>query len=202
MLAGEEAVKIFDNFHNEYVQAKIVPISLRHIQQIELSWKPQLQNEKCWDKNLDISQYLNEPRTYEVCVLEYDSIAQGLIVLQITKHYSRLEIGKNLIYVNLLNVAPWNRASIQEIRNYKGVGTILLFFAILRSFSLGFQGRIALNSVKEAENFYQRMPFLIAGYDLFDLENNGKIVNLKYLEMPEEQAELVMLNLYLSSYLN
>ena len=198
----EESVKIFHSFSNEYVQAKILPISSRHIEEIELMWKPLLKKENCWDQNLNLNKYLNAPQTYEVYVLEYDSIAQGIIVLQTNERYSRLEEGKNLIYVNLLIAAPWNRASIRETRNYKGVGTVLLTFAISRSFDLGFQGRIALNSVKEAESFYERMPFLAAGYDLFDLGNSGNIVSLQYLEMPEEEAELVMLNLYLTSSLN
>lgn len=202
MLAVKEFVKILHNVNNEYVQAKIVPISSMHLQEIELIWKPQLKNEKCWDKNLNINKYLNDSKTYEVYVLEYNSIAQGVIVLQINKWLSRLEPGKGLVYVNLLTVAPWNRASIQETRNYKGVGTVLLTFAILRSFNLGFEGRIALHSVKEAENFYQKMHFVHRGYDLFNLNNNGNLSELKYLEMPEEEAELIMLNSYLTSYLN
>ncbi|BAY21987.1 hypothetical protein NIES2100_17500 [Calothrix sp. NIES-2100] len=198
----EESVTIFHNLTNEYVQAKIVPISSTHIQEIELMWKPLLKKENCWDQNLNLNKYLNKPQTYEVYVLEYDSIAQGLIVLEAKERHSRLEEGKNLIYVNLLTVAPWNRGAIQETRNYKGVGTSLLTFAISRSFDLGFLGRIALNSVKEAEKFYEKMPFLVAGSDLFEMGGQGNIVSLKYLEMPEEEAELVMLNLYLTSSLN
>lgn len=200
--ALEQSVTIFHNLTNEYVQAKIVPISSTHVKEIELMWKPLLKKENCWDQDLNLKKYLNYPQTYEVYVLEYDSIAQGLIVLETKECHSRLEEGKNLIYINLLLVAPWNRGSLQEIRNYKGVGTSLLTFAISRSFDLGFQGRIALNSVKEAEDFYARMPFLAAGYDLFNLGYNGDIVSLKYLEMPEEEAELVMLNVYLTNYLN
>jgi hypothetical protein len=200
--AVEESVKIFHNVHNEYVQAKIVPMSSKHIQDIELLWLPQLKNHNCWDQDLDIHKYLNHPEIYEVYVLEYDGIAQGIIILQTNKYHSRLDVDKNLIYVHLLTVAPWNRAAILGRRNYKGVGTVLLTFAMLHSFNLGFQGRIALNSVKEAEDFYQKMPFFDGGYDLFPAGNDGRYVSLKYLEMPEEEAELVMLNLYLTGCLN
>jgi hypothetical protein len=149
-----------------------------------------------------IHQYLNYPEIYEVYVLEYDSIAQGIIILQTNEYHSRLDEDKNLIYVDLLTVAPWNRAAILGRRNYKGVGTVLLTFAMLHSFNLGLQGRIALNTVKEAEDFYQKLPFFDGGYDLFPAGNDGRYVSLKYLEMPEEEAELVMLNLYLTGSLN
>lgn len=170
-----ESVKIFNNFQNEYVQAKITPMSSTHIQELELIWKPQLKNENYWDKNLNINKYLNAHKTYEVYVLECNSVAQGIIVLKIAECFSRLELDKNLVYLNLLNVAPWNRLSIQGTRNYKGVGTALLTFAILRSINLGFQGRIALHSVKSSETFYQKLPFVHVGYDLVYCENNASI---------------------------
>jgi hypothetical protein len=53
--AVEESVKIFYNIHNEYVQAKIIPISSQHIQDIELLWLPQLKNHNCWDRDLVIT---------------------------------------------------------------------------------------------------------------------------------------------------
>lgn len=201
MLEVEEPVQIFDNLNNEYVSAKIVPISLRHIRQIELNWKTQLIQENCWDESLDINKYLNDEKSYEVYALEYDSIAQGIIVLKVAKYPSRLEAGKNLLYLTLVSVAPGNRMSTLGKRNYKGVGTVLLTFAILHSFRLGFEGRIALHSIKSAEFFFIKMPFIDGGYDSFYGENNGRYSNFKYLEMPGEQAELVMLDFYLTSYL-
>ncbi len=198
----EECVKIFNYFNNEYVQARIVPMSSTHIREIELTWKPQLKTENCWDKDLDISRYLNEPKKYEVYLLECDSMAQGIIALNIAKYPSRLEVGKNLVYLNLLSVAPWNRVSRQGIRNYTGVGTSLLTFAILRSINLGFQGRIALHSIKEAESFFQRLPFFDGGYDLLGWGNKGDYLRLKYLEMPENEVDFIMLSSYLTWYLN
>ncbi|MEH2246367.1 hypothetical protein [Nostoc sp.] len=198
----EESVKIFHNFRDKYVEARVIPISSIHLQEIETIWKPQLQKEKWWDKNFNINKYLNLPETYEVYVLECDSVAQGIIVLQINKCPCRLELGKNLVYLNLLNVAPWNRVSLQGTRNYKGVGTVLLTFAILRSINLGFQGRIALNSLKSSESFYQKLPFVHVGSDLFFCGNNVNPLILKYLEMPESEVELILLNSYLTWYLN
>ncbi|SRR5579883_1540987 len=201
MLAVEESVNIFNNLNNEYVRAKIVPISSRHIREIELNWKPQLSQENFWYKNLDIKIYLNDEKNNEIYVLEYDSIAQGIIVFKIANSPSRLEVGKNLIYLTLVSVAPWNRVSTVGKRNYKGVRTALLFFAILHSFHLGFEGRIALHSLKSAESFFKKMPFFDGGCDSFYWGNNGEHSSLKYLEISREQAELVILDFYLTSYL-
>ncbi|MBO3462571.1 hypothetical protein G7B40_020360 [Aetokthonos hydrillicola Thurmond2011] len=202
MFLLEQEAQIFDHLSNEYVQGKIVPISSRHIRQIELIWKPQLKTEKCWDENLDIEKYLDAEKGFEIYVLEYGSIPQGLIVLKNANCPSRLEEGKNLIYLTLVTVAPWNRASNQGKRNYKEVGTSLVKFAISHSFRLGFEGRIALHSIKYAESFFEKMPFWDGGYDLFFWGDNDNSSRFKYLEMSADEAELIMLDLYLNSYLN
>ncbi|MBD2691243.1 GNAT family N-acetyltransferase [Anabaena catenula] len=106
-----------------------------------------------------------------------------------------LEPSKNLLYLNLLNVAPWNRLDIQDPPDFKGVGTTLTTFAVTHSINFGFQGRIGLHSVEKAEKFYEKMNFVNLGHDISHH-------NLKYLELPTDDAELVVLNYLLLCNLN
>lgn len=198
MLAPEQLVKIFNEHNHEYVEGIITLITSTHIDEIEILWKPELVSSESWDKRLDIKQYLQYQHIYEVYVLESNSIAQGLIILRTIEAISRLEPIKNVLYIKVLVVAPWNRPS-QSTRSYKGVGTVLLLFSILHSINLGFKGRIALHSMKEAEGFYQQLPFIQVGSDLFRF--GAETLELKYLELPEDEVELIMLNSYLSGLL-
>jgi hypothetical protein len=89
--------------------------------------------------------------------------------------------------VAILTVAPWNRADINNSPKYKGIGTTLITFAAIFSIHLGFEGKIGLHSVKTAENFYKRLDFL-------DLGNDINYKNYHYLELPIDDAKLLVLN--------
>jgi hypothetical protein len=89
--------------------------------------------------------------------------------------------------VAILTVAPWNRPDINNSPKYKGIGTTLITFAAIFSIHLGFEGKIGLHSVKTAENFYKRLDFL-------DLGNDINYKNYHYLELPTDDAKLLVLN--------
>lgn len=63
-----------------------------------------------------------------------------------------------LVYVNFLEVAPWNRPSAPA-RQFSGLGPILLRIACDLSVQRGYEGRVGLHSVAAAETFYRRMGF-------------------------------------------
>ncbi|MFM6010328.1 MAG: hypothetical protein ACKO99_06730 [Dolichospermum sp.] len=181
-----ENVKILQCYNNQYVDGKILPLSQKHIEEIELSWKPELKNHDCWDKNLDFSKYLQSKTYLKFYVLEYKLVTQGIIGLHLS-YCSRLELGENLVYVSILTVAPWNRIEINSLPKYKGIGTNLITFAIIFSMNLGFAGKIGLHSVKKAEDFYKKLGFI-------DLGNDINYKNYKYLELSADNAELLVLN--------
>lgn len=181
-----ENVKILQCYNNQYVDGKILPLSQKHIEEIELFWKPELKNHDCWDKNLDFSKYLHEKTYLQFYVLEYQLIVQGVIGLH-SGYCSRLELGENLVYVSILTVAPWNRIDINSLPKYKGIGTTLITFAIIFSMNLGFEGKIGLHSVKKAEEFYKKLGFI-------DLGNDINYKNFKYLELSADNAKLLVLN--------
>jgi hypothetical protein len=182
----KENLKILQCSENKYVDAKILPLSQKHLEEIELSWKPELNKNKCWDKDLEFSKYLHEKPSLKFYVLECNLVAQGIIGL-LPGRPSMLERGENLVYVAILTVAPWNRADINNSPKYKGTGTTLITFAAIFSIHLGFEGKIGLHSVKTAENFYKRLDFL-------DLGNDINYKNYHYLELPIDDAKLLVLN--------
>lgn len=182
----QENLKILQCFDNKYVDAKILPLSQKHLEEIELSWKPELQQNNCWDKDLELSKYLHEKPYLKFYALEYNLVTQGIIGFYFPGP-SILELGKNLVYLNILTVAPWNRTDINISPQYKGIGTTLITFAVAFSIDLGFEGRIGLHSVKKAEKFYQKLDFVNLGNDI-----NYK--NFHYLELSSDNAELLVLN--------
>ena len=98
-------------------------------------------------------------------------------------HMARMAIqaGKPLVYVEYLEVAPWNRSDSAEQR-FRGVGTALMTAAVDLSLSEGFGGRMALHSLPQAENYYRDFC------GMTDLGIDASYDNLHYFEMTTHQA--------------
>ena len=63
-----------------------------------------------------------------------------------------------LVYVSFIEVAPWNRSSC-PVRIFKGLGVLLLRFACERSKQLGYDGRVGLHALPQAQDFYLGLGF-------------------------------------------
>ena len=87
-----------------------------------------------------------------------------------------------LIYVDYLMSAPWNRPVTPRPR-FRGVGQRFIRAAIEQSQELGFEGRIALHSLPEAEAFYAQKC------GMSDIGPDAQYYDLRYFEMTPEQAE-------------
>jgi len=177
-------VKLFDVKIQENVDAYLVPLSPKHLADIKTFWKHRLDQSLEEDRHWNWDSKISSKSTinFECYALECKQITQGLIVLEIDFHRSRIELSKNLVYVDYLVTAPWNRPSIQYPPDYKGVGTILFSFAISRSFDLEYKGRTGLHSLPKAENFYRK----------FKVEDFGKdpdYLNLRYFEISSSSAQ-------------
>jgi hypothetical protein len=170
------------------IDADILDLSDKHLADFDTFWLPRLQDSEeedshwNWQKK---SLFLATPN-YEKYALECENITQGLMILEIDYHRSRVESGKNLVYIDYLATAPWNRPSIQNPSMYRGIGTALLFFAIKRSFELEYKGRIGLHALPLAETFYKKIGLVDFGADTskqglsyFELSSNEalKIIN-------------------------
>jgi hypothetical protein len=113
-------------------------------------------------------------------------MTQALMRVDLTKT-ARLDSmsGKPLVYVDYLEVAPWNQSFAGTPKKYRGAGPILLAAAAELSCEEGFKGRLGLHSLPQAEAFYEK-----AG--MIDLGPDAEVQNLRYYEMTSEVAQALL----------
>lgn len=175
-------VKLLRSRDRQVVDASLTKLLDRHLDDFEVFWKarllPSSEEDSHWDwamKHNATASYLS----YEKYALECDRVTQGLMMLELDSHRSRLEQGKSMVYIDYLATAPWNRRSIQELPDYKGVGSVLVRFAILRSHDLEYHGRVGLHALPRAIDFYTRLGMKNFGPD-------PEKQNLHYFELDGE----------------
>lgn len=110
---------------------------------------------------------------------------QAMMIADLTR---RAQIGSqknmHLVYVDYLEVAPWNRSELLGTPpRYSGAGSILIRAAIELSKMEGFQGRIGLHSLPQSNAFYANK------IGMTDLGVDKSYDNLRYFEMTPEQAD-------------
>ena len=114
-------------------------------------------------------------------------VTQGLMLLDLAKYSARLDgqRGEDLVYVEYLEVAPWNWNETYANRPiYKFVGTALMHAAITRSVNEGYNGRVGLHSLPQALSFYEYLGFTNLGTN--PKEYDGR---LPYCEISPEAAK-------------
>jgi hypothetical protein len=112
-------------------------------------------------------------------------MTQGLMRLDLNQSArATVHARKPLVYVDYLEVAPWNRPDLGQTPRLRGVGTALLTGAIALSEQEGFAGRVGLHSLPQADSFYRdRCAMTDLGPDL------SYTNHLRYFEMTAEQAQ-------------
>ena len=116
-----------------------------------------------------------------------DNVTQGMMRLDLALQRARLDgqTGKHLVYVDYLEVAPWNwRNDHAPPPTYRLVGTVLIHAAFTRSIKEGFKGRLGLHSLPQAISFYERCGLTNLGTR--PKEYRGK---LPYFEATPDAAE-------------
>jgi GNAT superfamily N-acetyltransferase len=133
-----------------------------------------------WDRKVSHVSGLLGARTF--CVVA-QAMTQGLMSVDLTKN-ARIasQRSKPLVYIDYLEVAPWNRPDLLGIARFRGVGTVLVTAASELSRAEGFRGRLGLHSLPRADDFYRK-----AG--MTDLGRDPGYHNLRYFEMTSEQAQ-------------
>lgn len=110
-------------------------------------------------------------------------ITQGLMRVDLNRHAREAtQRGKPLVYVDYLEVAPWNRNDLGKAGHYGGVGTALLTAAVELSRQEDFKGRIGLHSLPQSDAFYRDHC------GMTDLGADPQESGLRYFEMTPEQA--------------
>lgn len=111
-----------------------------------------------------------------------DNVTQGMAQVDLTKSAKEVsQAGKPLVYIEYLEVAPWNRPEIGTTPRLRGVGTALLTASVALSFEQEFKGRIGLHALPQADTFYRRCG-------MTDLGQDPAYHNLRYFEMTNAQA--------------
>ena len=107
---------------------------------------------------------------------------QGLVQVDLTKAGREpSQVRKPLVYIDYLEVAPWNRPEFGAAPRLRGVGTALLTAVVALSEDEGFKGRLGLHSLPQADAFYRKIG-------MTDLGPDSAYQNLRYFEMTAEQA--------------
>lgn len=112
---------------------------------------------------------------------------QGVMLTKTASCVAQLgrDRGKPLVYIDYLEVAPWNW-TIPEIGRegcYRGIGSVLFWRAVKQSKEEGFYGRVGLHALPQAEQFYEK------GCGMTRVGRDAAKQNLLYFELPKEQAE-------------
>lgn len=109
-------------------------------------------------------------------------LTQGLAQVDLTKSGREpSQVGKALVYLDYVEVAPWNRPELGRPARLRGVGSALVTAAVALSDEEGFRGRIGLHSLPQADAFYRRIG-------MSDLGPDAAYQNLRYFEMTAERA--------------
>lgn len=114
-----------------------------------------------------------------------DGVTQGMMTLKLTER-SRLPQteGQHLVYVDYLEIAPWNWSGFDFWQpKYQGIGSLLMRAAVWKSMDEGFKGRLGLHSLPQSQGFYTG----ICGME--NLGGDAAYQGLSYFEMTEEKAK-------------
>lgn len=111
---------------------------------------------------------------------------QGLLAVRTDKTCRLAEqVGSPLVYVDYLATAPWNYAPllarIGKAPRYRRSGEALMRTAVALSRELGWDGRLGLHALPQADAFYARLGMTALGVD-------EAYESLRYFEMTPEQA--------------
>lgn len=122
---------------------------------------------------------------FQTFALRCEGKLQGLMQLNTARYRGRVpeQAGKDLVYVDYVETAPWNRKAIVAEPRFGGVGTIMIRAAIEVSRDQEFRGRIGLHSLPSAETFYADICGMTDG------GLDGTYEGLRYFEMTSAQAD-------------
>jgi hypothetical protein len=129
------------------------------------------------DKALEAERIMGRDTFAVECAGE----TQGLMLVDVGFGRLPTQRGLELVYVELLATAPWNRPKFVDAPLYKGVGRVLIGTAISLSVELGFNGRIALHSLRQSESWYRT----VSGFTDVEFDADK---SMRYFEMTEADA--------------
>lgn len=176
-------------------------ISPQHVRDFEIHWRPafmqrraqmsagettesvQLQDSHWkWPEKAEV---VRNNLAYESFAVVVGGITQGLLIVKMTGHLSRLAqpAQEQIPYLELIASAPWNRPGFTPTPQYKGIGELLLAAVVSLSVEEGFSGRLGLTAIPQSVDWYRDFcRFTELGPD----NNHPAMI---YFEATKEQAE-------------
>lgn len=136
-----------------------------------------------WRRKADVFKRMLGNSGFSIVCSE---VTQGMMFVDTSSSRCRIasQKGLDLVYVEFLENAPWNRRELLfNPPRYRGIGTVLIRAAIELSKAEGFKGRIGLHSLPQANNFYANT----CGMEDLGIDDTHE--DLRYFEMTPECAE-------------
>ena len=125
-------VELIRGVDNLPVEGFILKMAQNHVDDFVNFWLEQLlfveADDKFWDWEFKLG-LIDRNSEYEGYALEADGCTQGLTRVETQRHGSIQARGQQLVYIQYLTSAPWNRKYIQRPPRFRGVGTNLLRYA-------------------------------------------------------------------------
>ncbi len=168
-------------------------IQERHLTDVEEIWQPALTLLERWSDRGQRPEsahwnwrakmrHVRRKKTQHSFAIVHRDVTQGLMIVD-TSRTAQLEPGRGqkLVYVDYVEVAPWNRHGWQPHRVFHSVGSHFLGVAVDLSFRMGLRGRIGLHSLPQADSFYRR-------HQMTDLGPDAAYDALRYFELSASAA--------------
>lgn len=123
---------------------------------------------------------------FESYCIEFQGRVEGMLILNFLAT-CRLpnQAGKDLVYLEYLATAPWNRHIRDQRPRFRRVGYFLFRAALQVSLENDLKGRIGLHSLPKAERFYRDK----IGMTDMGPDHNPPHRGLRYFELSEERAQ-------------
>lgn len=94
-----------------------------------------------------------------------------------------------VLYVDFIEVAPWNSRDLTDTPRLGGAGTQLVTEAVAMSIDLGWNGRVGLSALQQAKGFYTRLGMTVVDEGDPDY---GELASFEF----DEQAVRMLLKKY------
>lgn len=116
-----------------------------------------------------------------------DNQWQGVMLTKTASNVTRLgsDKGKPLVYIDFLEVAPWNWVipEVGRVGRYRMIGSTLFWRAVQQSEEEGFHGRVGLHALPQSESFYEK------GLGMTSMGRDASKQDLLYFELSREDAQ-------------
>ncbi len=137
-----------------------------------------------------LAEIRGNPLTYQMYAVECAGRMQGVMLVKkggegcFSRHPDHLKA--DLVYIDRIATAPWNRPRFMGQPVYKGVGQLLFLTAVNLSMEEELGGRLGLHSLSGAEDFYRD----VIGMTDFGPDHGHHGMN--YFELSSAQAQALL----------